>query len=146
MWKSPGSDGCAFERQHFGIVTEEIGAVRKNLCGNSVKVSNLPHPKTHQNLFQSITKLISSLSIEFFRRTKSRKNDIVCGANVSLGDQKGHKNRAQILLASSYPRTREPNIFKMLEFACRIIANPTGEFVATEFSVGINLMAVSQGS
>src|SRR6266487_5719974 len=106
MWKSPGSDGCAFERQHFGIVTEEVGAVRKNLCGNSVKVSDLPHPKIHQNLFQSITKLISSLSVEFFRRTKSRTNSIVCGENVSLGDKKGHKNRAQFAPASSYPRTR----------------------------------------
>lgn len=46
-----GSDGRAFERQHFRFVAQEFRTMSNNFSSNDVEVSYLPHSQAHKNPF-----------------------------------------------------------------------------------------------
>lgn len=44
-------DGCAFERENFGVIAQEPTAVRKDFLGDGVKVSDLSLPDGAERVF-----------------------------------------------------------------------------------------------
>lgn len=57
-----GLYGDAFQRENFGIITQESAAIRKDFLGNSIKVSDLSLSNSAKRIFQSVNKLGSLFS------------------------------------------------------------------------------------
>jgi len=56
----------AFKRQDLRFITKKIRSMSYNLLGNNIEISNLAHSQVYENFFETLAKLIASLSHELF--------------------------------------------------------------------------------
>lgn len=78
-----GLDACAFERENFGVIAQELTAIRNDFLGDGIKVSDLSLTDSAEGVFQSIDKPSSLFSGKSVLAAKNFEDIVICGHGTS---------------------------------------------------------------